>query len=129
MSEVSKGQRCAVVLNRTCFYSEQGGQSNDQGYFLLEGLQDVLYPVEEVQLVGGYVVHQLSAADALRTGDQLTLYLDQAQRVACMVKHTATHILNFSLRQLLGPNVEQRGSHVAADRLRFDFSVKWSSAP
>ena len=48
----------------------------------------------------------------------------QAQRLACMVKHTATHVLNFALQQLMGPAVEQRGSHVSAERLRFDFSAK-----
>uniref|UniRef100_A0A8C8JJ35 Alanine--tRNA ligase n=1 Tax=Oncorhynchus tshawytscha TaxID=74940 RepID=A0A8C8JJ35_ONCTS len=122
VSEVSGGQRCGVVLDRTCFYAEQGGQSHDQGYFIRDGLPDVLYPVEAVQLAGGYVVHQVTAAEVLRKGDQVQLYLDEPQRLACMVKHTATHVLNFALRQLLGSSVEQRGSHVAADRLRFDFS-------
>uniref|UniRef100_A0A4W5P7E4 Alanine--tRNA ligase n=1 Tax=Hucho hucho TaxID=62062 RepID=A0A4W5P7E4_9TELE len=122
VSEVAGGQRCGVVLDRTCFYAEQGGQSHDQGYFIRYGLPDVLYPVEAVQLAGGYVVHQVTAAEVLRKGDQVQLYLDEPQRLACMVKHTATHVLNFALRQLLGPSVEQRGSHVAADRLRFDFS-------
>uniref|UniRef100_A0A674DUQ3 Alanine--tRNA ligase n=1 Tax=Salmo trutta TaxID=8032 RepID=A0A674DUQ3_SALTR len=122
VSEVAGGQRCGVVLDRTCFYAEQGGQSHDQGYFIRDGLPDVLYPVEDVQLAGGYVVHQVTAAEVLRKGDQVQLYLDEPQRLACMVKHTATHVLNFALRQLLGSSVEQRGSHVAADRLRFDFS-------
>uniref|UniRef100_A0A8C7V6M3 Alanine--tRNA ligase n=1 Tax=Oncorhynchus mykiss TaxID=8022 RepID=A0A8C7V6M3_ONCMY len=122
VSEVAGGQRCGVVLDRTCFYAEQGGQSHDQGYFIRDGLPDVLYPVEAVQLAGGYVVHQVTAAEVLRKGDQVQLYLDEPQRLACMVKHTATHVLNFALRQLLGSSVEQRGSHVAADRLRFDFS-------
>ncbi|XP_040002495.1 alanine--tRNA ligase, mitochondrial isoform X1 [Xiphias gladius] len=126
VSEVTEGQRCGVVLDKTCFYSEQGGQSHDQGYFTRDGLQDLLYPVEEVVLAGGYVVHQVTAADSLKTGDQVQLHLDQVHRLSCMVKHTATHILNFALRTVLGPSVQQRGSHVSADRLRFDFSVKGS---
>ncbi|XP_035492539.1 alanine--tRNA ligase, mitochondrial [Scophthalmus maximus] len=126
VSEVTEGQRCGVILDQTCFYSEQGGQSHDQGYFTRDGLQDVLYPVEDVVLVGGYVVHQVTAADRLKSGDQVHLHLDQVHRLSCMVKHTATHILNFSLRTVVGPSVHQRGSHVSADRLRFDFSVKGS---
>ncbi|XP_030598859.1 alanine--tRNA ligase, mitochondrial isoform X2 [Archocentrus centrarchus] len=126
VSEVSEGQRCGVILDCTCFYSEQGGQSHDQGYFTRDGLQDVLFPVEAVVRAGGYVVHQVTAADSLKTGDRLQLHLDQAHRLSCMVKHTATHILNFALRKVLGPSVQQRGSHVSADRLRFDFSVKGS---
>ncbi|XP_040891471.1 alanine--tRNA ligase, mitochondrial [Toxotes jaculatrix] len=126
VSEVTEGQRCGVILDQTCFYSEQGGQSHDQGYLTQDGLQDVLYPVEDVVLAGGYVVHQVTAADSLRTGDQVQLHLDQVHRLSCMVKHTATHILNFGLRTVLGPSVQQRGSHVSADRLRFDFSVRTS---
>uniref|UniRef100_A0A7N8YF50 Alanine--tRNA ligase n=1 Tax=Mastacembelus armatus TaxID=205130 RepID=A0A7N8YF50_9TELE len=119
VSEVSGGQCCGVILDQTCFYSEQGGQSHDQGYFTRDGLQEVV-------LAGGYVIHQVTAADSLKTGDQVQLHLDQVHRLSCMVKHTATHILNFALRKVLGSSVQQRGSHVAADRLRFDFSVKGS---
>ncbi|XP_076584843.1 alanine--tRNA ligase, mitochondrial [Chaetodon auriga] len=126
VSEVTEGQRCGVILDQTSFYSEQGGQSHDQGYFTRDGLQDVLYPVEAVTLAGGYVVHQVTAADSLRIGDQVQLHLDQVHRLSCMMNHTATHILNFALRDVLGPSVQQRGSHVSADRLRFDFSVKGS---
>ncbi|XP_069578112.1 alanine--tRNA ligase, mitochondrial [Brachyistius frenatus] len=126
VTEVPEGRRCGVVLDRTCFYSEQGGQSHDQGYFTQDGLQDVLHPVEAVVRAGGYVVHQVTTADSLKTGDQVHLHLDQVHRLSCMVKHTATHILNFALRNVLGSSVQQRGSHVSADRLRFDFSVKGS---
>ncbi|KAA0712328.1 Alanine--tRNA ligase, mitochondrial [Triplophysa tibetana] len=155
VSEVGEGQRCGVILDRTNFYAEQGGQAHDQGYFTKDELQvihhllylrfvsivyikksdwimfgivfqDVLFPVECVRLSGGYVLHQITAAETLRIGDQVLLHLDETQRLGCMVKHTATHILNFALRELLGPGVNQRGSHVAANRLRFDFSVKGS---
>ncbi|KAL6461891.1 hypothetical protein MHYP_G00300360 [Metynnis hypsauchen] len=126
VSEVSEGQRCGMVLDRTCFYAEQGGQMHDQGYFTKDGLQDVLFPVECVRLAGGYVVHEITAAETLRTGDQVQLHVDETQRLACMVKHTATHVMNFALRELLGSVVVQRGSHVTADRLRFDFSSKAS---
>ncbi|XP_053194449.1 alanine--tRNA ligase, mitochondrial isoform X2 [Scomber japonicus] len=126
VSEVKGGQRCGVVLDQTCFYAEQGGQSHDRGYLTRDGLQEVPFPVEAVVLAGGYVVHQVTAPDTLKTGDQVQLHLDQVFRFSCMVKHTATHILNFALRTVLGPAVQQRGSHVSADRLRFDFSVKGS---
>uniref|UniRef100_A0A8C1J6E8 Alanine--tRNA ligase n=1 Tax=Cyprinus carpio TaxID=7962 RepID=A0A8C1J6E8_CYPCA len=120
VSEVSEGQRCGVILDQTSFYAEQGGQIHHCGY----SLQDVLFPVKSVRLAGGYVVHQVTAAETLRTGDQVQLNLDEANRMGCMVKHTATHLLNFALRELLGPSVSQRGSHCTANRLRFDFSVK-----
>ncbi|XP_070847297.1 alanine--tRNA ligase, mitochondrial isoform X2 [Chaetodon trifascialis] len=126
VSEVTEGQRCGVILDQTSFYPEQGGQSHDRGYFTRDGLQDVLYPVEAVILAGGYVVHEVTTADSLRIGDQVQLHLDQVHRLSCMMNHTATHILNFALRDVLGPSVQQRGSHVSADRLRFDFSVKGS---
>ncbi|XP_023663476.1 alanine--tRNA ligase, mitochondrial [Paramormyrops kingsleyae] len=124
VQEVHEGQRCGIILDQTCFYAVQGGQSHDQGYFTQDSQPDVLFPVEKVQLVGGYVIHQVTAAETLRKGDQLQLFVDEAQRLACMVKHTATHILNFTLRQLLGEEVEQRGSHITTERLRFDFSIK-----
>ncbi|KAK7127006.1 hypothetical protein R3I94_018248 [Phoxinus phoxinus] len=126
VSEVREGQRCGVILDRTSFYAEQGGQAHDQGYFTKDGLQDVLFPVNCVRLTGGYVVHKVTAAETLRTGDQVHLHVDEARRLGCMVKHTATHVLNFALRELLGPSVRQRGSHCTASRLRFDFSVKGS---
>ncbi|XP_047668285.1 alanine--tRNA ligase, mitochondrial isoform X1 [Tachysurus fulvidraco] len=126
VSQVTEGQRCSVLLDRTCFYAEQGGQTHDSGYFTKDGLQDVLFPVECVRVAGGYVVHKVTAAETLSIGDRLELHVDEAQRLACMVKHTATHVLNFVLRELLGSEVVQRGSHVTADRLRFDFSSKAS---
>ncbi|XP_056304349.1 alanine--tRNA ligase, mitochondrial [Danio aesculapii] len=126
VSEVREGQHCAVILDQTSFYAEQGGQANDQGYFTKDGLQDVLFPVKCVRLAGGYVVHQVTAAETLRTGDQVHLHVDEAWRLGCMINHTATHVLNFALRELLGPVVRQRGSHCSANRLRFDFSVKGS---
>ncbi|XP_035993579.1 alanine--tRNA ligase, mitochondrial [Fundulus heteroclitus] len=124
--EVREGQRCGVVLDQTCFYSEQGGQSQDQGYLTRAGVQDVLCAVEALTRSGGYVLHQVTAADRLKTGDRVQLHLDQVHRLSCMAKHTATHILNFALRKVLAQSCPQRGSHVSADRLRFDFSVKGS---
>ncbi|XP_077327795.1 alanine--tRNA ligase, mitochondrial-like [Lithobates pipiens] len=122
-SAVSRGQRCGVILDRTCYYAEQGGQSSDLGYFVHEGEQDVLFPVEYLHQAGGYVLHEVTATEPLRVGDRVVLFLDEAQRTACMEKHTATHLLNFTLRQVLGESVAQRGSHVTAERLRFDVSV------
>ncbi|XP_006126589.2 alanine--tRNA ligase, mitochondrial isoform X2 [Pelodiscus sinensis] len=122
--EVGAGQRCGVLLDRTSFYAEQGGQAHDRGYLVRLGQQDMLFPVESVQLSGGYVIHEVTATATLRAGDQVQLFVDEAQRLACMVNHTATHLLSFALRRVLGDQTEQRGSHVTAEQLRFDFSTK-----
>ncbi|XP_010212319.1 PREDICTED: alanine--tRNA ligase, mitochondrial, partial [Tinamus guttatus] len=122
--EVGAGQHCGVILDRTNFYAEQGGQASDRGYLMLLGQQDMLFPVKSVHLCGGYVVHEVTAVEMLRAGDQVQLFVDEAQRLACMTNHTAAHLLNFALRHVLGDNTEQRGSHVTAERLRFDFNTK-----
>ncbi|XP_072356488.1 alanine--tRNA ligase, mitochondrial-like [Scyliorhinus torazame] len=124
VEEVGEGQRCAVILDRTNFYSEQGGQCHDQGYCIREDHQDVLLPVEDVQSAGGFAIHTVCVPESLHIGDRLNLFVDEAHRLACMVKHTATHLLNFALRAVLGDHTEQRGSHITADRLRFDYSIK-----
>ncbi|NXI45153.1 SYAM protein, partial [Galbula dea] len=122
--EVGAGQRCGVILDRTNFYAEQGGQACDQGYMIHLEQQDILFPVESVCLCGGYVIHEVTAVETLRAGDQVQLFVDEAQRLACMRNHTATHLLSFALRRVLGGSAEQRGSHVTAQRLRFDFDSK-----
>ncbi|GCC37808.1 hypothetical protein chiPu_0016315 [Chiloscyllium punctatum] len=124
VKEVRRSQTCGVILDRTNFYSEQGGQTHDLGYFIREGHQDVLLPVVNVQAAGGFVVHTVSVPESLHVGDRLNLFLNEGHRLACMVKHTATHLLNYALRCVLGDETEQRGSHITADRLRFDYSIK-----
>uniref|UniRef100_A0A8C0JBV8 Alanine--tRNA ligase n=1 Tax=Chelonoidis abingdonii TaxID=106734 RepID=A0A8C0JBV8_CHEAB len=121
---VGAGQHCGVLLDRTSFYAEQGGQAHDRGYLVRLGQQDVLFPVESVQLSGGYVIHEVTAPETLQAGDQVLLFVDEAQRLACMVNHTATHLLSFALRRVLGDQTEQRGSHMTAEQLRFDFSTQ-----
>uniref|UniRef100_A0A8D0HPQ9 Alanine--tRNA ligase n=1 Tax=Sphenodon punctatus TaxID=8508 RepID=A0A8D0HPQ9_SPHPU len=123
-TEVGEGQCCGVLLDRTCFYAEQGGQASDQGYLVRLGQEDVLFPVESVQLSGGYMIHKVIAPETLQVGDQVQLFVDEAQRLACMVNHTATHLLNFALRRVLGDSTQQQGSHVTAERLRFDIRTK-----
>uniref|UniRef100_A0A673NBG7 Alanine--tRNA ligase n=1 Tax=Sinocyclocheilus rhinocerous TaxID=307959 RepID=A0A673NBG7_9TELE len=116
VDEVTTGQECGVLLDKTSFYAEQGGQSFDEGYMLREN-----DTAEDVR--GGYVLHIGTVYGTLKVGDRLTLHVDEARRRPIMSNHTATHILNFALRSVLG-EADQRGSLVAPDRLRFDFTAK-----
>ncbi|NXB11176.1 SYAC protein, partial [Cnemophilus loriae] len=126
VEEVSTGQECGIVLDRTCFYAEQGGQIYDQGYMVKDddGREDKTeFTVKNVQVRGGYVLHIGTLYGSLKVGDQVHLTIDEARRRPVMSNHTATHILNFALRSVLG-EADQRGSLVAPDRLRFDFTAK-----
>ncbi|XP_077997230.1 alanine--tRNA ligase, cytoplasmic-like [Glandiceps talaboti] len=121
---VDIGQKCQIILDKTCFYAEQGGQLWDDGYFTKarDRDQQVAFEVDNVQVYGGYIVHSGTAKTSLSLGDRMKLFIDEERRLELMRNHTATHILNWSLRTLLGDGIEQGGSLVAADKLRFDFS-------
>ncbi|CAK6446934.1 unnamed protein product [Pipistrellus nathusii] len=121
---VGEGQRCGILLDRTNFYAEQGGQASDRGYLVRVGQQDVLFPVARAQVCGGFVLHEAVAPECLKVGDAVQLHVDKSWRLGCMEKHTAIHLLNWALRQALGPGTEQRGSHLSPERLHFDVATQ-----
>uniref|UniRef100_G3R070 Alanine--tRNA ligase n=1 Tax=Gorilla gorilla gorilla TaxID=9595 RepID=G3R070_GORGO len=126
VEEVSTGQECGVVLDKTCFYAEQGGQIYDEGYLVKvdDSSEDKTeFTVKNAQVRAGYVLHIGTIYGDLKVGDQVWLFIDEPRRRPIMSNHTATHILNFALRSVLG-EADQKGSLVAPDRLRFDFTAK-----
>ncbi|XP_030171476.1 alanine--tRNA ligase, mitochondrial isoform X3 [Lynx canadensis] len=129
VASVGKGQRCGLLLDKTNFYAEQGGQASDRGYLVRVGQEDVLFPVPRAQVCGGFILHEAVAPEGLKVGDQVQLHVDEAWRLGCMEKHTATHLLNWALRQTLGPGTEQRGSHLNPERLRFDVATQAPLTP
>lgn len=129
VASVGDGQRCGLLLDKTNFYAEQGGQASDRGYLVLVGQQDMLFPVARAQVCGGFILHEVAAPEHLRVGDQVQLHVDEAWRLSCMEKHTAIHLLNWALREALGPGTEQRGSHLNPERLRFDVATQAPLTP
>ncbi len=121
VSSLRQGESGAVVLNQTPFYAESGGQVGDTGVMSGEGLR---FRVTDTQKKAGDVfVHSgVVEEGTLEAGAALTLEVDHARRSAIRQNHSATHILHEALRQVLGEHVAQKGSLVAPDRLRFDFS-------
>ena len=110
------GERGIVVLDKTPFYGESGGQAGDSGR-LAGGT------VSDTTKASGLHLHHLQAgSQSVCVGDVVEAHVDSRQRDASRRNHTATHLLHAALRNLLGDHVTQKGSLVAADRLRFDFS-------
>lgn len=124
VDSVSTGQECGVLLDRTSFYAEQGGQIFDEGYFVKVGDESVEFTVKNVQVKGGYVLHAGKIEGTLSIGDKVSLHIDTERRRLIMNNHTGTHLLNSVLRKVLGTDSDQRGSLVMPDRLRFDFTNK-----
>jgi alanyl-tRNA synthetase len=124
--------RFAVILDRTSFYAEMGGQAADKGRMQVtrerrssasDAHEGGEFHVEDVRTVGGYMLHvgRIHRGE-VRVGDDVELRVDQPRRKQIAANHTATHLVNWALRDALGDHVDQKGSLVAADRLRFDFS-------
>ncbi len=117
---LSAGEDGAVVLLSTPFYAESGGQIGDKGILVSDGK---LFLVEDTQKSGKANVHFGSVEQGeLKVGDELEAVVDADRRQAIRLNHTATHLMHAALRQVLGDHVTQKGSLVAPDRLRFDFS-------
>ena len=115
------GEAGAVVLNQTPFYAESGGQVGDTGVMQASGIR---FHVDNTQKkLGTVFVHEgLVQQGTLRAGLALELVVDHERRQAVRANHSATHLLHEALRQVLGDHVAQKGSLVAPDRLRFDFT-------
>jgi len=121
VDELKTGERGAIVMNQTPFYGESGGQVGDAGEMRREGVRVAVTDTQKE--AGDVLVHRVKVeAGAVKVGDPLLLEVDHARRSAIRRNHSATHLLHEALRQVLGDHVAQKGSLVAPDRLRFDFS-------
>jgi alanyl-tRNA synthetase len=120
VEELKAGDEGEVVLDRTPFYAESGGQVGDTGELAGSG---VTFLVRDTLKRGSAHSHlgKLERG-VIKIGDQLAANVDAARRTAIMANHSATHLLHAALRKVLGSHVQQKGSLVAPDRLRFDFS-------
>jgi alanyl-tRNA synthetase len=112
-----------ILLDKTNFYAESGGQVADTGRILIDGVAE--FKVLDVQEFGGYIVHNgYLEYGELTEGDEVICEYDELRRQPIRNNHTGTHILNHALREVLGEEVNQKGSLVDQDKLRFDFSHK-----
>ncbi|HEX4612344.1 MAG TPA: alanine--tRNA ligase, partial [Urbifossiella sp.] len=120
---LSVGDSVALLLDRTGFYGEQGGQVGDQGTITKLGAAHASFEVEDTQRLGDTILH-VGTLDSgeLAVGDRVLLNQSIGRRVDVMRNHTATHLMNLALRQVLGGDVDQRGSLVDENKTRFDFT-------
>ena len=121
--ELKPGEAGEILLDHTPFYAESGGQVGDRGWFYSNDHNTVVaevtgcyYPVQGVR------AHQVIAKQTIRVGQKVDAVVDTAIRESTMRNHTATHLLQAGLREVLGKHVKQAGSLVAPNHLRFDFS-------
>ena len=111
---------CSIVFDKTVFYGEGGGQVGDTGVIVSDG---ATLTVVDTKKTNGIYIHEVKIeAGSIKKGDVLTLKIDTARRLAIKRNHSACHLLQAALRQVLGTHVEQAGSYVDENRVRFDFT-------
>ena len=117
---LNEGDKGVVVLNQTPFYAESGGQVGDTGYLSASGLRA---EVSDTTKAGNaHLHHVIVQQGTLRVGEEVQATVDAGVRQATALNHSATHLLHAALREVLGDHVQQKGSLVDSQRLRFDFS-------
>lgn len=121
ISEVSADKKAIIILDQTPFYGESGGQVGDVGEITLPG--DSLFQVLDTQKAGKCILHIGQVIKGqYQLGDAVTAAVDTDKRIITAANHTATHLLHSALRHIIGTHVEQKGSLVETNKLRFDFS-------
>jgi alanyl-tRNA synthetase len=117
---IEAGQTGELALDRTPFYAESGGQTGDTGFITKDGVSST---VSNTFSRGTATTHKVKlVAGVIQVGDEVEATIDLEKRRLTMKNHTATHLLQAALRQVLGPHVKQAGSLVTPERLRFDFT-------
>ncbi|WP_199611005.1 alanine--tRNA ligase [Flocculibacter collagenilyticus] len=119
VTALNDGEQGIVVLDKTPFYAESGGQIGDTGS-LIAGSGEFI--VEDTIKLGNAFAHKGKAVGTLNVSDEVTAQIDDIRRERIKKNHSATHLLHAALQQVLGEHVTQKGSWVGPDRLRFDFS-------
>ncbi|NNF62532.1 MAG: alanine--tRNA ligase [Gammaproteobacteria bacterium] len=120
VDQISSGQDAIVILDRTPFYAESGGQVGDTGTLVAVDAQFEVSDTQKLARAHGHIGKLASGSIAI--GDRLNATVDAARRQNIILNHSATHLLHAALRKVLGTHVVQKGSLVAPDRLRFDFA-------
>ena len=122
--ELMPGVEAIVVLDKTPFYAEMGGQVADHGFLAISGEHGMQFDIHDVQKnKGGKYLHYGKLVEGtLKLGNTVRAHVDSVRRNAIMRAHSATHLLDAALRSVLGDHVHQAGSLVMPDRLRFDFT-------
>ncbi len=120
VESVDEGEEVKIILDQTPFYAESGGQIGDTGTISKDG---ATIRVNDTQKIGGVFIHAGTVIQGtFRLNDVVQAQIDAERRLSIMRNHTATHLLQAALREVLGAHVQQQGSLVAEDRLRFDFT-------
>jgi len=127
VTSLAEGETGMVVLDGTPFYAESGGQAGDRGQLTALEAQMQVVACNKLQ---GHHLHQVVVQQGrIRVGDRVTAQVVREERLNTARHHSATHLMHAALRQLLGEHVQQRGSLVTFDKLRFDFSHLESLTP
>jgi alanyl-tRNA synthetase len=124
VDQLSKGDKGIVVLDKTTFYAESGGQVGDQGYIATEASPFSRFDVKDTQKIRAEVFghHGEMVNGDLKLGDSVATEVNAGVRASTMFNHSATHLLHSALRKILGSHVQQKGSLVDQSRTRFDFA-------